>query len=434
MKTSVHFRKFSEIRKAPARKKAAIKPYDSSKLEEKFKKEYMTTITALEEQIAAAKEEIERIKDKIEMDKLEIDERKACLEDRTIGLVSFSTLVRFYSRFLDSREFDAKIKMSDPIDDISLMEQFVEKLEACASEMESQLKDDDFDELETILADETREVERMENENLAARCSIEVRQLALPLRQACVELKRTELKPVEIPAPELETITVSDIEARVEASYYNALRKRQDALRDTEAQLSIAEETRTEFLATEAAKWRKKVDIMEMLMDDLDSTMKMTAEIDTLQKEVDRMKFEELKDSDAEGSRQADIAALRRIQRRIQEKKKEMEELKQKMKDMKIIQKKKVKIFGKRRAKLDELVKEIDAMEQAREDKEREISVLEDKLLLTEMLLNQNLREAQSMSNYVLPSTVYEMKNGLSPRIEEMKKIIDLVAVTRPEQ
>lgn len=437
MKTSVTFRKFSDLRKTKAvgHKKPTIKPYDSSKLEEKFKKEYMAKITELETAIANVKNDIEQTEDQMAMERLDIDERKARIEDRTIGLVAFSTLVRFYSRFLDTREADAKTKMSDPIDDIKILESVVEKVESTAAEMESLLADEGMDEIESMIAEETRIVEQMENDNLATRCSVEIRQLTLPLLRAETESRQpVPVKPAPVFEPDPAVLNEMDIDARIEASYYDALQQRQEDLRTLEAELNILEEKQTEFLASEAAKWRQKSTILACMRDDLEEAFTLNMEIDRLQKEIDRMKFMELKGSEEENSRQTQIAALRRIQKRIDEKKQELEDLKQKVNDMKVVEKKKNKLLTKRRAKLSDLVKEVETLEEKNEDKMREIERLEQKLLITEMLLNQQLKNAQSMSNYVLPSNVYETKKGLSPRIEEMMKVLELVSVSHAEQ
>ena len=433
---SLHFPRFAEMRKATARSPVVIEKYDSSKLEERFQQEFLSTITALEKQIERVKLENQRLEESLVCDRMDIEERKARIEDRTIGLVSFSTLIRFYSRFLDTREEDAKVKMSDPIDDLDLVTEYVEKLEAAAAEMEDIARDELGPELERMIFDEEVVVTHIESWNAFRRNSITLKRASFPLIRAALKGRKHVVREevVEDDAAPLGFPAAAGYQKRIDNGPYAKLKKRQDALREKEASLRMAEEKRNAYLIEETARWRAKANHLSSLKQQMEEVAALVCSVEQEEKAVDAIKTEEMLNDWEEGCEKEKIRGVRRIKARIEHNKAQIEEMNKKISDMNVMSRKKEKLFKKKRAKLDALVKEIDRMEAGREDKEREISLLEQRLLLTEMLLNQQLKEAQSMSGYVLPPKVFEMKNGLSPRVDEMRKVIELVGAAPVDQ
>ena len=418
-----------------ARSPVVIEKYDSSKLEERFRNEFMANITKLENQIEKVKLENQRLEDSLVCDQMEIDERKARIEDRTIGLVSFSTLIRFYSRFLDTREADAKVKLSDPLDDLDRVAAVVDKLEATVTEMEDLTHDDMIEELEKMLFDEETAVTEIESHNAFLRNSMTLRRARMPMIRLAIKGKKRPPKR----AAEEEDLLPFAFEAgaafqkRIDTGSYARLKKRQDELREKEAALRMAEEKRNSYLIEETARWRMKAADLAVLKQKLHELAEVIANVEKEEKAVAELKTHEMEKDYEEGCQQEKIRAVRRIKERIEKDKEQIREMNQKVSDLTVLARKKEKLFKKKRAKLDALVKEVERLEAGREDKEREISLLEQKLLLTEMMLNQQLKEAQAMSGYVLPPEVFEMKNGLSPRIDEMRKVIELVGAAPVE-
>jgi hypothetical protein len=116
-------------RKAPDAKKSGIKPYDASPAEDRFRKDFIDRLASKESEVRELSEQNDELSRSLSQRRDELEERRIRVDERTIALISFQTVINCWSRFLDLRQTNARQNLADPLDDIDCLEAAVHAMD-----------------------------------------------------------------------------------------------------------------------------------------------------------------------------------------------------------------------------------------------------------------------------------------------------------------
>ncbi|OHT09123.1 hypothetical protein TRFO_22132 [Tritrichomonas foetus] len=429
----LHYRRFKDLRNPISKKKGRIEPYDSSQLAEKFKKEFLVNIDKLEKEIQQVIDQNQSIIDHNRVEQDIIDARKMKLEDRMIALLSFNTVILLYSRFLDSRQMDAKGHLSDPLDDLDSLEAQIVNDENLIQELAAQLEQEDTNVLEASVKNEQNEFDDYSLKQTLRKHQLRFKKLEierqlkeLPKEPKLEQRKLYYINHSELPNDEAYYQKIAEHCALI--NYANLIQKEAN-LRKKHADIAIAEERYNKFFAEHNKMWRKKYDKLDELAENYHEISDLRVQIDAVLMDNAKLRFKSARQNDGmypERREEAFIECLRQAsERRLAE----ISQAKEKIDEMNVILRKRKRHAQKRDKNLDILQKQIDEATRQKDEYEAKVIGIENSVLQMQM----KLKECQTLSDYAPPLEVFNEKGKTIPRLEEISKVLEIVAIDKTE-
>lgn len=434
----LHYRRFKDLRSNSKTRKNDIQPYDSSRLQEKFKKEFLSKLTVIETQIQQTVDENKAIFEQNKIEQDFIDARKMKLEDRMIGLLSFNAVIMLYSRALETWKANAKEQLSDPIDDIGSLESQVAQEEAVVADLQKQLENDEFNQLEQSIINDNNSITKLEFNQQLLRNKLKFRKINLEnskksIKKHSVEMLRDKSMKYHVNFDNL-LIDETDYDHFVEKSDrvdFAKLQQKQEQLRKQQTEIAMSEEQYLAYFKTKTSEFKKKVSRLQELIEEIHEITDLSLQIESLSNENAKMSVCYAKMKDASSQEKREHAFWEYINAANNKRLEEIKQFDQKMEQMQAMLHRRQKRSEKRQANILDLQDEIELGLKRKEEYETEVLQLENKLFQLQLRLNLKLKECQADSDYKIPSELYTEKGKRIPRFEEMAKVLELVSIDK---
>lgn len=435
MEKKLKVRKFADLKTTRKTGKSIIKPYDPKTHTEIFKKQFMSRILDLERQLTDAKEEYKKNLDLNANVKNILERKRINHEDRLLTLMSFSTVVSLYSRFLDEREQNAKFNLADPLDDTSKLQESVELIEERNRKLEEML-DDDITQLRNNLEQDRAYLCELKNDNLCRTNNYKYRKLRS--KQALIELaKQPSLKLTKIEP--IREISSNDVFSNDALSYEvknmkeNALHNEYAQIQEMQKKISEIEKKHNDFLIKSMQDFSPKAEKIAQLRNKLHEVTKISLAYEKNLRETMILahNYGELRNVTSQARRYDSMTSF--IKARIERATNDINERQEKYDENKVMYKKRIKLADKRKKSVANKNAENEELESQMKKRMTEVDILENQLFETEMKINLALKAAQSRNNMSQLKNKYIPDYSQNPRIEEMQKIMQLVAINKDD-
>ena len=361
-------------------------------------------------------------------DQLELDDVKGKLEDKAIGILTFTTSIELYRRFLDEREANARSLLCDPVDDTTALEEIVTRLEASLKYLGCDVSSTINDDIEVGNMQEEMEVEALENENLSRRMKYSVLRVMLdrPMKVDSVkkitfdgEEDRKEIDKARIELAQAALKRANDLNELSDA--------RQKKLDEIYAKLEAMEDEADAQLDECRGKFKAKEKMIEELRDKVKERDDLLLSINTMNEKVGKLILELASLRDQKG----DLSRGYNLQQRRQElcdfDKQQNQSRVGKMEDRKKFARKRRHNNKKRREELKITEQEVEQFQQQCEEYLESILAIEEESHDVEVALNSKLKEAQGLTEDVFNESTFESSCiGVSTK-QEMHKVFGIV-------
>jgi hypothetical protein len=362
-----------------------------------------------------------------------IEEHRNRIDDRTIGLFSFQTVINCWARFLDSRYANAKMNLIDPLDSLDGLEAVVVPLEKGVETLETQFHRSNLEAFRAQVTDAELSLEALVRSN-GARC------LQLGSRKLYVSNRLSVLPkdpnlvisfPPQLPIEPINIAELGDLESRISKDLYGTIKARQDRLNELEIEVRLAEDQLRSVFGEEVVTARLQAEKMGSVQEFFHLRTELEREIAESEERNGRLKMKLWKIEDSDCSDRQTVVRNEKLRERTNMHQQEIAEAETKIRELEQEGRLKSRGFVEQRKALMAGVEKLKSAEEAKKDLEAEVVQLEQQVVELEFRLNLKLKEVASLSGYVPPAEIFTEKSGISPRIEEIQQVVSLVTVDR---
>jgi hypothetical protein len=432
---ALSIRSFRRIQTAAKADKGTIKRYNRSHLEESFKKTFLAHVTQLEEDIATAKQTNIDLAAALIKDRVVLDERAVQLDDRTIGLMSFSSVVSFYVRYLEMRQAAASFKLIDPLDDLENYERLVKCLEDSCDSLQSAVELTDLEEYQASVLAEDEEATSLQEQVDLRRANLRYRQVWVKnwakgvSKEPLLKLRPTVR--LEIGSSPMAQFT--ELPKRIQSATFSKPSPGLAEYQDKETAVRLSEDRAVEFMTKLTSRWRDTERHLQYLSSELHSAAELRLQIDEWSRKLGELRISVMKTGEAEAANRKKIAYLRNFRKNVAEKQRENEEHMKRVTDYQVLQRKKTRQMKHRREKMAQTEQWMVITEKEKAQKDADVGKMERAVVELEIQLNEKLLEGQAISRRLKQLEEVDGKTATAVRIEEMAKVMELVAIDRTE-
>lgn len=361
-------------------------------------------------------------------EQLEIDDIKLKLEDKAIGILTFTTSIELYRRFLDEREQNARQLLCDPIDDPSAIEDVVNRIEASLKYLGCDVSSTINDDIEVSNMQEDMEVQALENENLSRRMQYLLRRALLDTPPFVEQVQRITYEG-EADREETDKARMELAQAELKrANDLNALSDElQKRLEDLHEKLEAMEEEADAQLLAARSKYMEKEKIIEDLRSKVGERDELLLSINSMNEKIGKLKLELAAARDQRGDLNRGHALLQRRKDLCEFDQQQNQSRIQKMEDRKKFARKRRHNNKKRVEDLKVTEKEVEEFQQQCDEYLDSILAIEDESHEVEVQLNAQLKEAQRLSQDVFEESTFEDSCVEVSKTAEMHKVFGLV-------
>jgi chromosome segregation ATPase len=225
----------------------------------------------------------------------------------------------------------------------------------------------------------------------------------------------------------------NELPKRIEAASFSKTSGRMGEYQEKEASVRLSEDRAVEFMSKLTAKWRETESHLDYLSNEFHNAAELRSEIDEWSQKLGQLKIEVMKFGESEADARRKLAYLRNLKTTIQQRQRENEEHMKAASDHEVLLGKKAKQLKRRREKMAQTEQWMIATEKAKAQKDVDVGKMERDVLELQIRLNEKLLEGQALSTRLQPLELIDGKTPTDVRIEEMTKVMELVAIDRTE-
>lgn len=351
-----------------------------------------------------------------------VDMRKTRLEDRMIGILSFTTTIELYKRFLDERYINANQVLTMPAESLVSMENYIEKLESYIKQIGENAGNLTTSDLEFTISREELDVETMEAQNTARSALLQLRkaQQIKPQAQIPIILERKLDSDEEPPVFDFNDVYIDE-------EMFTRLKKRQVNFDDSISKLEESETTSNNKTRASQLKYRAKTRQIKDLRNRLIENEKIRLDIsdEIVQISDLRQTLCEVQDELGKAKRNKDFLSL--LEKLNQADAKDLASYKAKIEERKLYSRKRKHQYKKHKAAVDDYKAEVDKAQEEYDAYEASVIELENQIHEAEMNINSVLKHTQYQYAELNENSIIETDTSHISKLDELQKMVSLV-------
>jgi hypothetical protein len=412
---------------------ATIKPFNPMLTSDRFREDVFIPLLEKETERDAIASENETIAAQIKSDRAAAEARRLRLDDRTIGLFSFQTVINCWARFLDSRYSAARLNLVDPIDSLEPFEAVVVAVENALESLRAQFDPSGLDGVRSQVLDEGLALEALLQSNSARRPSIACRRVAAERRLAWLprEPSMAIEFPPAVPISEIDSSECGGLELEIAQTSHDRIKARQKRLNEFEIETRFVEEGFRGSCREEIENSFVQGEKVGSLGEYFHRRTELEAAIVPTEEKITELRLKLWGITEADTPERCALLVNGGTKMRTREYERESHELQDKIADLKQEARRKARLFTQQRKGLTGAWEKYQKGETARHAKELEVLRLEHQARELEFHLNLKLKEVQSSLGHVPPEETFVDSVRWNPRIDETNTVVSIVAVDR---
>jgi hypothetical protein len=159
----------------------------------------------------------------------------------------------------------------------------------------------------------------------------------------------------------------------------------------------------------------------------------LRSEIDEWSRKLGELRISVMRMGEAEAAERKRIAYIKNFKKNVAERQRENDEQMKRVTDIQVLQRKKTRQLKRRREKMAQTEQWMVATEKEKAQKDIDVGKMERAVVELEIQLNERLLQGQAMSRRLKPLELVDGKTSTEVRIEEMSKVMELVAIDRTD-